>query len=193
MKEYLRIINFIETQYKIKNVQRQLRENRPPITLTGIGAKALGGIGGGVLGMYATHELAGGYSNSESKNMLRGYTGLALGTSLGIYIVGSMGNETGSYITTLFGTVAGYLPMWALLAYSGGESGMAVLLAPILGGVAGFNLTRAARKPCALHGLSRELKRSQSQSRKNTLNAKFYRNAALNLVPPNERATAPAH
>jgi hypothetical protein len=104
-----------------------------------------GGVGGAVLGFGL--ETNGG-CHSEFCGLggivIGGIAGLAFVTPVGVYLVGSAGDETGSFAATLGGSVLGTLAGIAAAAGSGEEDAAAVLLVagPVLGSMAGFNLTR---------------------------------------------------
>jgi hypothetical protein len=78
--------------------------------------------------------------------------GYPLGNSIGVYLVGNSGNETGSFGTTLLGSMAGMvaamLPIIIFQDDLPGWVGLPALFGfPIAGGVIGFNMTRSYKSP----------------------------------------------
>jgi hypothetical protein len=100
-----------------------------PVSLLGalVGYEALGG---GLLGAYG----AGG-------GVLVAWT---LAAPIGVYVVGSSGNQSGSFLAAEAGAIVGGAGgIGALYATHGNAAGIAIALgAPIVGATVGFNLTR---------------------------------------------------
>jgi hypothetical protein len=81
-------------------------------------------------------------------------------SSVGVYLVGSRGNETGSFLATLGGGLLGLSVMALLYFYIGAAESMMLeiekivlwplvfLAAPIMATL-GFNLTRRYKEPCS--------------------------------------------
>lgn len=99
------------------------------------------GFGGGLLGAV----IVGGDEIEEWGwgLIIGGSLGASIGSALGVYVVGSIGNETGSIGATFLGSVLGVGLGWASLL--GGEEStltyMSFAIPPILACV-GFNMTR---------------------------------------------------
>jgi hypothetical protein len=111
-----------------------------PVSLLGalVGYEALGG---GLLGAYG----AGG-------GLLVAWS---LAAPIGVYVVGSSGDETGSYLAAQAGAIVGGAGgIGAMYATHGNGVGIAIaLVAPVVGATVGFNLTRklAPATEVALH------------------------------------------
>jgi len=69
------------------------------------------------------------------------YMGASLGFALGVYAVGSIGDETGSFWATTLSGVAGGLLGAGLLTTSDDAGGFFLLL-PVVGSLTAFNVTR---------------------------------------------------
>lgn len=146
------------------------RDGKPPLSAMRItGEFLLGGVGG-LAGTYPTiytYHFLGGEAEDASavreavaNTMAFGVWSLCYAT--GVYMVGDLGNETGSFPATICGAVAG-VGVWILgiLAIDAvidgediGEGTAAIALifgltVPTVGAIIGFNLTRRYRSPPA--------------------------------------------
>ena len=129
------------------------KTKKPPMTSGRILGQTLAGTGGGFLGMLAGAgiSLIGGESlPSLFIGMLAGST---IGSSIGVFIAGSAGNQQGSYPATLLGSVLGMIVFLQLGFDSDYLSFyIAAIAMPTLGGIIGFNLTRKYENPPASEG-----------------------------------------
>jgi len=122
--------------------------SKPPLSVGRIVGEILaGGVGGVVVGFvglvvginYAfARDLPMGKCNPVVGYAIR--IGSVLGSTIGVYVVGNIGNETGSFLATLGGSILGGLVGWSI---SGTEAGfVALVFGPPIGATLGFNLTR---------------------------------------------------
>jgi hypothetical protein len=136
---------------------------KPPLKSEKIGLEFLvggaSGLVGSIVGAFSGGLLTLGFNNEVTIDeigeiivgaLIGGTVGLTAGSSLGVYLIGKRGNETGSYWTTLLsstGGLAAWLAITAIFLHYDYEipsglwwTGLYVL--PTAGGVIGFNLTR---------------------------------------------------
>jgi hypothetical protein len=131
------------------------RDDDGPPPLSGgrlLGEAAVGSlfaVGGGIGGAYMGFALetsgdCGGEFCGLGGAILGGVAGLAFVTPIGVYMVGSSGDQTGSLGATIGGSVVGTLV--GVAAAAGGEDEdlavVCLIAGPVLGSMAGFNLTR---------------------------------------------------
>jgi len=111
-----------------------------------------GGIGGAFLG--AGLELAGG-CHSEFCGLggaiIGGVVGVTFVTPVGVYLVGSADGQTGSLGATIGGSALGALLGIAAVAGSGEAALPALVIAPLVGSMIGFNATRSYDRPHRKH------------------------------------------
>jgi len=138
------------------------KEEKPPLRggrIAGeIGAGAGCGILAGSVGFLigAAITPAGEGQFGELKKVGGGgigfFIGYPLGNSIGVYLVGNRGNETGSFGTTLLGSMAGMVAaLLPIIIFQDDYPGWIGLPAffglPIAGGIIGFNMTRSYKSP----------------------------------------------
>ncbi len=70
------------------------------------------------------------------------FIGYALGSAIGVYWVGSAGNETGSFLATLGGSILGFAVGFAHTYYYHDENAILVFVNPPIFATVAFNLTR---------------------------------------------------
>lgn len=88
----------------------------------------LAGIAGEIGGALIPALIIPETGSSEDSRMALIVLGAFIGNSLGIYLIGNIGDETGSYTATLFGSALGVVIQPVIL--------------PTIGGIIGFNSTR---------------------------------------------------
>jgi len=145
-----------QTQF-VPNERSIAMRSKPPLSVRRIVGEILaGGVGGVVVGVasfYATFalDLPGGKCNPAVVYVAG--IGLTLGSSIGVYVVGNIGNETGSFLATLGGNILLFFGASIILTEYGSDLGdnyivnIAILLcyiavAPPLFATIAFNLTR---------------------------------------------------
>ena len=123
----------------------------------------LGGTLAGLLGAILYEEISdgGGHGSFDAYDMLfiGAISGYAVGTSIGVSLIGSCGNEKGSFIASLCGSLAGTLISAAIITAIESNpyepvpewAPLAVISAPVIGATIGFNLSRKYRKPLTCH------------------------------------------
>ena len=136
--------------FSMDSVIKRKEQNRekPPLRVGRILGEILaGGALGFALGfggVYLGYWIAGGEDVEYAWGIIIGGSlGASIGSALGVYIIGSIGNETGSIGATFLGSVLGVGLGWVALLV-GGESilaYMSVAIPPILACI-GFNMTR---------------------------------------------------
>lgn len=118
---------------------------KPPHRSERIAGEFLAGAATGILSGCATYRIIGDYQKSSPEDsgvyghlalILAGYS---FGTHLGVYLVGTMGDETGSYFAALAGSVVGFFGGIVLAPVTIGAS---MMIFPLLGSIWLFNLTR---------------------------------------------------
>jgi len=147
---------------------------KPLLSLPRIACEIFAGVGAGFVAAVPVACLlamgSGGDCFGVGK-LLAAATGLviippvyALAAAVGVYLIGSRGNQTGSFLLTLCGGIVGglgmflLLPVAALLLSEDTDSISVLLLAfasliPAVAATYGFNLRRAYEVP-AVHGSS---------------------------------------
>jgi len=126
------------------------------ILVGGVGG-IVGGLGGGFIGAGVAGE---GYPDELVGGIIGGSIGYTLGSSIGVYLVGNIGNETGDFLATLGGGILGGLAgIFAITAIIKDYnvvvlsnfywSWAVVLVGPPIGATIGFNLTRRYKSPPA--------------------------------------------
>ena len=140
---------------------RELRHRKPPPSVGRIaGEIAVGEVGGwvGIIPVFWVIQL---FDDPERDDvfkypylalptiLLTMVAGPSLGSSCGVYLVGNIGNETGSFLRTL-GVSAGVAAIGVLSIFGGAEPGFLLLaLGPPIGATIGFNRTRRYDSPPA--------------------------------------------
>lgn len=139
---------------------------KPRLDAVRVGGEALGGayagIGGFVIGRYVGTEIADlvGVEHDVTRRRAGYAAGMVTGafaTAGAVYLIGSMGNETGDFNATLLGTGVGYVAAVGIAQMfldpdGRPRSGMStkmkwtainiVALLPAIGATIGFNSTR---------------------------------------------------
>lgn len=117
--------------------KRKQAWEKPPLR----GRRILGEIlAGGALGYalgYGGAELFAGGLGA----VLGGSLGASIGSALGVYIIGSIGDETGSFGATFRGSILGMGLVWAAILFRTPLAYMSIVAPPILACI-GFNNTR---------------------------------------------------
>ena len=137
----------------------------PPLEPLRIGGEVLGGsVGFGIADIIGMASIYGLRSQGERRNNVQTTSGeitgaafahvLVIGlTSTGVWLAGSVGDQTGSYWQTLLFTALGTVPSFYVWATEPGSFGMfddgaskgrvyATIPWPLIGAVIGFNLGR---------------------------------------------------
>lgn len=136
---------------RINDVENKERTGvKPPLDAGRIvGEVLVGGVlgfGGGYLGLRIAFYQAGNIYGPHLVVPL--LVGMTIGSSLGVYSIGTVGNETGSYGATFLGSVVAtgmaIMLITAVEKNSPSEwiGWIGLFTLPTLGGVMGFNLTR---------------------------------------------------
>ncbi len=126
------------------------RQEKPPLSSGRIGGELLGGYATGILSGYITYKIIGDYQKKSPEDsgwlghVLLLYSGFSLGTHIGVYLVGTMGDVTGSYLATLTGGLLGFIGGVVLMPVTFGVS---LLILPLVGSIYLFNLTREYDSP----------------------------------------------
>jgi hypothetical protein len=108
---------------------------------------------GGVFGFLLSYVFAGigyktiGLQDEEDSGMLGAFVGFfagaAVGSSFGVYIIGNIGNQTGSYGATLLGSTLGIgISLITLSDPDDSAFWIKLYTLPALGGIMGFNASR---------------------------------------------------
>jgi len=88
-------------------------EAKPPLSEVRIAGELLAGGVGGILGGVGgcLISIIGAEEDSEYSGLHTAFylapTGYTLGNAIGVYLVGNIGNETGSFLATLGGSILG--------------------------------------------------------------------------------------
>jgi hypothetical protein len=118
---------------------------KPPLHAGRIILESIAGFGGGILGGITLGYIVG-RSEPDDPIMTAGplygaLVGIPLGTATGVYLVGSYGNETGSFGYTLVGSIIGLIG-GVLLALKFGGDILPFIIVSVATPVIAFNLTR---------------------------------------------------
>lgn len=114
-------------------------------TLVGSALGVVGFISGGITGavLAAKFDPNGQFDSSMVGAAYGALIGHTLGTSTGIYLIGNIGDQHGSFLATLAGTITGSALMILLVDETTDLSKHFYILGlPVAGGVVGFNLSR---------------------------------------------------
>ena len=150
LKDYIENYDETETQHYVPDVEKEKLVKpsmknlvKPPTNFGKITVEILGGFGAGTL--IGIGGALIGYQDMDDHEMLSvapvgpilGFViAYPIGATIGVYLVGNTGNETGSFVATLGGGILG----GALGLFLGYGIGM-IPCAPI-GATIGFNATR---------------------------------------------------
>lgn len=135
---------------------------KPPINgMRVVGESLAGTIGGitlgylaGIAGVIAGIELTGGISPEADEptvqtvgamfvgGVIGGSIGYLIGTTAGVYLVGNLGDETGSLKSTFVGSIVGGLVGFGTFFLSPDPGGLMPIIGPPIGATIGFNMTR---------------------------------------------------
>ncbi len=122
---------------------------RPPLNTGRIALESVAGFGGGIVtaiagvfigDMIGPDDCYGAplcISRGAMVGMMIGYP---IGTAIGVYAVGNIGNQTGSFWTTLAGSASGFF-IGALVA-GAVENEIPFILTSVAGPVIAFNMSR---------------------------------------------------
>jgi len=108
------------------------------------------GIGTGMITGYLTYQIIGDYKKKSPEDsggyghLFVIYAGFSLGTHVGVYLAGTVGDETGSYFAALGGSILGLLGGVILTPLS---FGISLFILPLIGPIYAFNLTREYDEP----------------------------------------------
>jgi len=148
----------------VTNVEnRAPRYEKPPLSVLRIAGEILAGTVGGFAGVVGPISV---FSSGESEDWGGFFAVLCvvpitypLGSAIGVYLVGNIGNETGSFLATLGGSILGFGVVIAGLAGAIAVEertedllGIAIYTtawAPTIGATIGLNLTRRYKSPPA--------------------------------------------
>ena len=140
IKIYGSIIDkFKEIQVESKEKKKEQKVEKPPLNGGRIASEILSGTGLGFLGYILRWRIG-------DPSIVGDVVGLTFGSSLGVYIVGNIGNETGSYLATLAGSACGTGISYILYVYDIYNI-FSVSLPPSILGTIGFNLTLRYKTP----------------------------------------------
>jgi len=127
---------------------------KPPLNGYRIAGEILaGGVGGTLTGLLGVS-----IAESSAPYPIKGYyldflLAYPIGSAIGVYIVGNIGNETGSFGTTLGGSISGIL-IWIICAIGASNGDMPSIVpitvffaAPPIFATIGFNETRRYKTP----------------------------------------------
>ena len=121
-----------------------LKYEKPPLSGARIASEILGSVGGeilgGIVGVYIGARIAG----REGAGWVVGST---IGTATMVYLVGNIGNQTGSFWATLIGSILGVGV--EVIASENIILLMASIAVPPIFTTIGFNLTRRYKSPPA--------------------------------------------
>jgi len=120
-----------------------LQASRPPLNAGRVGGQILAGTVAGV----GTGLLMAALADDGDDDMMIGASsafagflvGFPVGVTGGAYLVGRIGDQTGSFPMTLLGTIGGVV---AAVALADATEGWSFLAMPPVGATIGFNLTR---------------------------------------------------
>jgi len=141
-------------QYALANApsDRATKVAPGPLNAGKVAGEILAGMGGGFVGGFV-----GAGIGIEFGIGYKGYLGLLLGFAIGssvgssgcVYLVGNIGDETGSYVTTLGGSLLGgvVVVVGAIATWDVDWGFIPLLAAPAIGAVIGFNATRKKKSP----------------------------------------------
>lgn len=124
--------------------------NIPPLNRGRITAEILGGVAAGTALAYG---LLSTEPNKDKEDLLgAGFaiiTGLTIGSMLGVYLVGNLGNETGSFDKTVQGSFSGLLGSLVLLPlFQGSDYGLIIMaISQSIAATIGFNMNRRYKTP----------------------------------------------
>ena len=117
----------------------------PPLNAVRITSQVLGGSAVGFGLGYLTASLGSDVYSS----MVYGMGGYLLGSTIGVYLVGNIGDETGSFRAALLGSLTGWLTSYVLAAISttcveldDDSLTLLILALPPIGATVGFNRSR---------------------------------------------------
>ncbi len=140
-------------------------DEKPPLSPVRIAGEIVcgysAGLAGGVVSVLALKPIADSVSGGRDVILAIGVsTGYAFGSVGGVYLVGSLGNQTGSFSTTmlgvLMGAAVGVTGAIITVAIIGDEDNhyaeLPLFVAPAIGATIGFNLSRRYKSPSAESG-----------------------------------------
>ena len=147
-------------QTYLSGVAGEQRDGKPPPSARRIEREILFGIVGAMVGMVPGFGMAYAFGVGEEEDLsavrlVLGYTMATAAWSLcsaaGVYIVGTSGNETGSFLATMSGAAAGLgmALVDAEIDLMGFNNALLLFTAPTIGAIIGFNLTRRYDSPPA--------------------------------------------
>ena len=137
---------------------------KPPLSVGRIACEILAGLALGLVARLVVYVIHNVIFHGAEDNLAFGFLLMffpplyVLATAVSVYLVGRIGNQTGSFLATAGGVFLG-VPVTALLyLYIGAADYMMlgiekiilwplVFLAPPIGATLGFNLTRRYKKP----------------------------------------------
>jgi len=131
-----------------------LKPEKPPLSQGRITAEIAVGTGAGLVtgfagGFIAATNSSDDFIDSWDAFFLSFLAGEVIGTATGVYCIGSIGDQAGSFRATLWGSLCG-MGVGFLLAYaSNGDSASAVpfFVLPAVGATVMFNKTRRYETP----------------------------------------------
>lgn len=110
-----------------------------------------GGIGGLALGAEAGGDLYCDRDSPCNEGPLKfGVTvGAVVAAPLGVYLIGTLGSDTGSFPATALGSLVGVVPGLVVLGVDDDYAFPFLLSGPLVGAIVGFNLTRRDERDTA--------------------------------------------
>jgi len=155
---YLLRVNTIEN--------KEQGDEKPPLNPVRIAGEVLGGtlagIGGGVVAVRALLPIAEDSRFKQAILVTGLSTSYALGSGSTVYLIGNIGNQTGSFPATMLGVLAGgvvgAIGAIIIAAVTGNDDNdhedlaeLFLFLSPAIGGTIAFNLTRKYESSNNLH------------------------------------------
>ncbi len=148
--------NYLEVQRYSANIQagraRKSALNIGKVVGEIVGGAAAGGLLG-TAGWYIGYNLSDYYMYQLWGASIFGSIGYIVGSSIGVYLVGNIGNETGSYLAAIGGSILGFaagtgiaLALWDVLPREN-QALIPFFAAPLIGATIGFNATRKKKSP----------------------------------------------
>ena len=114
---------------------------KPPINLCRVTSEIIGGAATGVGLAYLGLKIYNNRSIEETVGII--CAGYITGNAIGVYIIGNLGDETGSFLSTLLGSLSGIL-IGQTIARALKESWITPIGPPVFATI-GFNVSRRQR------------------------------------------------
>jgi outer membrane lipoprotein SlyB len=150
---------FVPIEAPMQNTELVMEMQRPLLTPGRVTGQFASGVLGGVIGLSAVLVTGNAVARVTGRDpddpwdpwmdywlgaaVLAGYP---LASTTGVYLAGSRGNQRGSFLATLGGTLAGAVAGLALDDALNANGQVYMMMVPV-GGTIGFNLSRRYREP----------------------------------------------